>query len=126
MPSLRPRAVVQYSSADTDQTLDDTSNTGNKQTDSTYFQRVLAYIPVESIALYQAAVNEFGPSDQFFTNIVRTIWIVTPFWMLYSTHKKGQTWAWDQAVSSIPAFIFWLAGLQSPFVKDFFAASDGR
>jgi len=84
--------------------------------DRGYLGKVLVYIPIESIALYQAALNQLGADDPFFRPIVTFIWILTPFWLLYATHKQGQPLAWDQAVTSVPAFAFWLAGLQSPYI----------
>jgi hypothetical protein len=119
MPSLRPRAVTQYTSAfsvDTHLGPDDSQAGGDS-----YLKKILAYIPIESVGLYQVTVNTFAPSDPLFVDIVGIIWVITPFWMLYSTHAKGQTLSWDQAVTSVPAFIFWLAGLQSPFVIQFLA-----
>jgi hypothetical protein len=116
MPRLRPRAV---DPAGTDQTLTDITLDGAKKKrngDSTYLQKVLAYIPIESVALYQVTVNQLGVTDPFFNAIVTLIWIATPLWMLYSTYKDSEPFAWDQAVTSIPAYVFWLAGLQSPFI----------
>ncbi len=127
MPSLRPRAVIEYTDPIIDEHLgsDDDSATAYPAkiaSDASYLKKVIAYVPIECIGLYQAAVNSVGATDSLFKPVVVGIWIITPIWMLYSTHRKGQTLAWDQAVTSVPAFLFWLAGLQSPFVKDFVAA----
>jgi hypothetical protein len=86
----------------------------------TYISKVIAYVPIESVALYQAAFNQLGPADPLFSPASTVILCATPFWQLWSTRNANERYAWDQAIVSAPAFVFWLMGLQSPLVKSFF------
>lgn len=120
MPRLRPRAVIPRRKLETDTVLSDriSGSSRSDNGDSTYLEKILVYIPIESVALYQVTLNQLGQTDPFFDTAIRWIWYATPFWILYSTHKTGEPLAWDQAITSVPAYLFWLAGLQSPFIVE--------
>jgi hypothetical protein len=130
MPRLRPRAVAPESTATpvdkslkVDKSLDGAPQPGQEAAgNETYISKVIAYIPIESVALYQTAFNQLGPGDPLFSPASMAILGATPLWQLWSTRNKGEPFAWDQAIVSAPAFIFWLMGLQSPLVKAFFDA----
>ena len=136
MPRLRPRAVEPEIPA-TDRTIlidkslgekidiSQSKGAGQQQqpaANETYLSKILAYIPIESVALYQAAVNQLGPTDPLFGWASLGILGATPLWQLWATRDANERYAWDQAVVSVPAFIFWLMGLQSPLVKTYFDA----
>jgi hypothetical protein len=125
MPRLRPRAVAPESTVDKSLKVDKNLDGGPEPApepagNETYISKVIAYIPIESVALYQTAFNQLGPGDPLFSPASMAILCATPFWQLWSTRNKGEPYAWDQAIVSAPAFIFWLMGLQSPLVKAFF------
>jgi hypothetical protein len=80
--------------------------------------KIIALIPAESVTAYQSiyTLTKNGQSPLF--NLA--VWIVlvaTPLWQLYSTKAKGEPYAWDQAIISVPAFLVWLVALQSPFLN---------
>jgi hypothetical protein len=116
MPRLRPRAVPPLRTGSLgeriDRTLDGGGN-GQAQTttgNETYLSKIIAYVPIESVALYQAAFNQLGPGDPLFSPATIAILCATPLWQLWSTRDKGEPFAWDQAIVSVPAFVFWLSG----------------
>ena len=120
---MRPRAVAPQRTATLiDKSLNSPGSGQTRETaaNETYLSKVIAYIPIESVALYQAAFNQLGPGDPLFSPAATAILCATPLWQLWSTRKKNEPFAWDQAIVSLPAFIFWLIGLQSPLVKTFF------
>lgn len=119
MPHIRPRAFPPALSR-VDITLGEDDDTGRGEASrgaaGDYTAKVIALIPVESVAAYQAVYNlTDNGTDSFFWILVLVIWVLTPAWQLYSTANKGEPRAWDQAILSIFAFLIWLAGLQSPF-----------
>jgi len=128
MPRLRPRAVEpEIPAAGKKILIDKSLSKGVEQQqqpagNETYISKIIAYIPIESVALYQAAVNQLGPTDPLFGWASLLILCATPLWQLWATREAKERYAWDQAVVSAPAFIFWLMGLQSPLVKTFFDA----
>jgi hypothetical protein len=136
MPRLRPRAVTLEFPAITrnkiliDKNLNDEAKqppagsgaAPQPAANETYISKIIAYIPIESVALYQAAFNQLGPDDPLFWPVSLVILCVTPLWQLWATRDGNERYAWDQAVVSAPAFVFWLMGLQSPLVKSYFGA----
>ena len=93
---------------------------GAPQEDS-YLAKLVAYIPAESIATYQAIVNIIPEASQ----AKGVPWVgvailgLTPFWMFFATKTEEEGPQWFQTIVSPFAFIVWLIALNSPFVLYF-------
>lgn len=129
MPHIRPRAFpppgYAKSYLDTvDKTLTKTfapSDQGKGTPAGTVVSdaiaKIVALIPAESIAAYQAIYNlTNNGKDPFFRAAVWIVLVGTPIWQLYATSVKKEPLAWDQAIISVPALLIWLVALQSPFL----------
>lgn len=89
--------------------------------EDSYLAKLVAYIPAESIATYQAIVNIIPQEKQ--AQAVPWVGVVilalTPFWMFFATKTEEEGPQWFQTTVSPFAFIVWLIALNSPFVLYF-------
>lgn len=116
MRTLRPRVIT---AADA-RAAAATRGPGAPREDS-YLAKLVAYIPAESIATYQAIVNIIPQESQAkavpWVGVV--ILVLTPLWMFFATKTKEEGPQWFQTVISPFAFVVWLIALKSPFVLYF-------
>ncbi len=115
MRTLRPRVVT---AADARAA---TKRGPGAPEESTYLAKLVAYIPAESIATYQAIVN-FVPQESqanWLPWAGVAILALTPIWMYFATKTEEEGPQWFQTIVSPFAFIVWLVALNSPFVLYF-------
>jgi FtsH-binding integral membrane protein len=115
MRTLRPRVITAA-----DARAAARRGPGAPQEDS-YLAKLVAYIPAESIATYQAVVNIIPQESQAkaapWVGVV--ILALTPVWMFFATKTEEEGPQWFQTIVSPFAFIVWLVALNSPFVVYF-------
>jgi hypothetical protein len=92
-------------------------STGSKSQKSPV-EQILDYIPLESIAAYQAIFNASAEgSGKVYFVLVIALLILTFIYMLFAPYSKSadKSLPWEQAVTATLALILWLIGTNSPF-----------
>lgn len=115
MRTLRPRVITAA-----DARAAARRGPGAPEEDS-YLAKLVAYIPAESIATYQAIVN-FIPQESQAKAVPWVgvaILVLTPIWMFIATKTEEEGPQWFQTIVSPFAFTVWLVALNSPFVLYF-------
>lgn len=133
MPRLRPRVVLSAQDLPTKHVIvaDDAGGVvqapgagGVDPGQSSALGRIVAYIPAEVIATYQAVLGLLSDDTSVSSslNAAALGWtgmallVATPIWIALSTKNSGETVAWHQVVISTFAFGIWLFGVGNPAV----------
>lgn len=128
MPRLRPRAILtdddvpQWDDPNANGAVGGVGNADANNPVANYFSRLVAYIPAETITVYQAVESYVQDEPAASANpkllvVGLLLLVLTPIWVAVMTKDRTDTLATHQIVISTLAFFVWLLASANPIVN---------